>query len=231
MAAAEGGAEAEVEAGGPAKRRRVARRYPDGPAINAWLGPAGTLSPLHHDPDHNLLAQVVGSKYVRLYSPEQTERLYPRTDAVHRVSSQIVDPDAHDAARFPRFGGAPYADVVLNAGEVLYIPPRWWHFVEARETSFSVSFWWRWCAGVDDFRSFIIGQRLYSRHTPHRGRRPGLREYGAGRAIGSASNAEQQPHDAAGAENCSTSSTMAPPAAGSCAGRRAGARGMRSGWQ
>ena len=141
-AAAEGGAEAE--AGGPAKRRRVARRgYPDGPAINAWLGPAGTLSPLHHDPDHNLLAQVVGSKYVRLYSPEQTERLYPRTDAVHRVSSQIVDPDAHDAARFPRFGGAPYADVVLNAGEVLYIPPRWWHFVEARETSFSVSFWWR----------------------------------------------------------------------------------------
>ena len=141
-AAAEGGAEAE--AGGPAKRRRVARRgYPDGPAINAWLGPAGTLSPLHHDPDHNLLAQVVGSKYVRLYSPAQTERLYPRTDAVHRVSSQIVDPDAHDAARFPRFGGAPYADVVLNAGEVLYIPPRWWHFVEARETSFSVSFWWR----------------------------------------------------------------------------------------
>ena len=140
--AAEGGAEAE--AGGPAKRRRVARRgYPDGPAINAWLGPAGTLSPLHHDPDHNLLAQVVGSKYVRLYSPAQTERLYPRTDAVHRVSSQIVDPDAHDAARFPAFGGAPYADVVLNAGDVLYIPPRWWHFVEARETSFSVSFWWR----------------------------------------------------------------------------------------
>ena len=42
-----------------------------------------------------------------------------------------------------RFGGAPYADVVLNAGEVLYIPPHWWHFVEARETSFSVSFWWR----------------------------------------------------------------------------------------
>lgn len=110
--------------------------------INAWFGPAGTVSPLHQDPQQNFLAQVMGRKYIRLYSRAQTDRLYPHPTQLLFNTSQ-VDVENPDLKLFPEFRSAVYQECLLNPGEVLFIPVRHWHYVRALDTSFSVSFWWR----------------------------------------------------------------------------------------
>lgn len=110
-------------------------------SLNAWFGPAGTVTPLHHDPHHNILAQVVGKKYIRLYPASLSEELYPYSETMLCNSSQ-VDLDNIDETKFPKVRDLEFFDCILDEGEMLYIPPKWWHYVRSLSISFSVSFWW-----------------------------------------------------------------------------------------
>lgn len=94
-----------------------------------------------HAPPHQPPPQVVGRKYVRLYSPAHTAALYPHAEGVHTNSSR-VDAEAPDHDEFPLFQTAPWLEAALEPGDMLYIPPRWWHYVKALSASFSTSFWW-----------------------------------------------------------------------------------------
>ncbi|NWW89580.1 KDM8 demethylase, partial [Rhynochetos jubatus] len=109
--------------------------------INAWFGPEGTVSPLHQDPQQNFLAQVFGRKYIRLYSPQESENLYPHESQMLHNTSQ-VDVEDPDFSKFPKFRKAAFQSCVLMPGQVLFIPVKYWHYVRSLDISFSVSFWW-----------------------------------------------------------------------------------------
>ena len=102
-----------------------------------WIGSAGTFTPLHHDLTNNLLVQFVGRKRVKLAPAAEVGKLYNHS----HVFSEFTDIDqaAADFERFPRLRGAHVYDIVLAAGEILYIPLAWWHQVASLDFSVSAT--------------------------------------------------------------------------------------------
>jgi len=110
-----------------------------GPASGMmWIGPAGTFTSLHHDLTNNLIAQVRGRKRLKLVPAADVGRLY---NHLH-VFSEITDLDdpALDLARYPRLAGARIHDIMLEPGEILFVPIGWWHQVKSLEFSVTITY-------------------------------------------------------------------------------------------
>jgi len=104
------------------------------------------VTALHFDGFDNLLCQVAGFKYIRLYHPSQTDRLYARESAPHtsQVSPLETSTAAEEAqlvASFPLLAGAVYSELILSPCETLFIPAGTWHYVRSLTASISVNFW------------------------------------------------------------------------------------------
>jgi len=107
-----------------------------------WLGPAGTVTPLHCDYDDNLFAQVWGHKRFLLYPPHHAEFLYVR-EANPALAGSAFDPEAPDYAAFPLARQARPIECVLQAGDMLFLPAGWFHHVRALSFSLSANRWTR----------------------------------------------------------------------------------------
>ena len=114
---------------------------------NVWMGTGGTRTPLHFDTYDNLLVQIVGYKYVRVYETSQTAKLYviqggKQGDTAAQGNMSAVNCELEDFDQHPLAQHAEYKEVYLKPGDCLFIPARMWHYVRSLSTSISVNYWW-----------------------------------------------------------------------------------------
>jgi hypothetical protein len=107
-----------------------------------WLGPAGTVTPLHCDYDDNIFAQIWGSKRIFLSPPHHDEFLYAN-EANAILFGSPFDPEAPDFDKFPLARQASMIECIVEPGEMLYVPAGWYHQVRALTFSLSANRWAR----------------------------------------------------------------------------------------
>ncbi|XP_054714960.1 HSPB1-associated protein 1-like [Uloborus diversus] len=108
-----------------------------------WIGSCGSYTPCHFDSyGCNLVAQIEGRKRWVLFPPTDDSFMYPsripyeESSVFSSVNIKMPNYSVH-----PLFKEShPYV-AVLNPGDVLFVPKKWWHFVESLDTTISINAW------------------------------------------------------------------------------------------
>ena len=111
-----------------------------------WLGNAIRVA-THYDLMENIGVVVMGRRRFTLFPPDQIVNLYmgPLELTPAGTPISLVDPDAPDLERFPRFAEAAKLgqSATLEPGDAIYIPFHWWHAVASLDpVSAFVNYWW-----------------------------------------------------------------------------------------
>lgn len=104
-------------------------------ATSLWIGPGGTVTPLHHDTTNILFCQIYGRKRFELVSPQETALLMDPIDGFYSP----IDLDRRAESPHPAVRAMLVKTVELAPGEALFIPAGWWHRVTALDVSISFS--------------------------------------------------------------------------------------------
>lgn len=107
-----------------------------------WVGPVRSRTGLHADPDGvNILVMVRGQKRFLLIPPQDTPYLYRSTQYDGGAWASDVDVfDRHALRTWPLYKRARRQTVVLEPGDMLYVPRHWWHAVENLDTTVALSY-------------------------------------------------------------------------------------------
>jgi ribosomal protein L16 Arg81 hydroxylase len=100
-----------------------------------WFGPAGTITPLHHDLTNNFMAQIYGRKLIKLIPSYHMPYVY---NHLHCYSE--IDMGNIDYERYPLLKKANIMELILEPGEVLFLPVGCWHYVHGLDISMTMTF-------------------------------------------------------------------------------------------
>ena len=105
--------------------------------VYTFFGCKGSTTPLHYDIDmgHVLHTAMHGRRRVRLFAPDQSRALYQHPFTVR----SYVNLDQPDLERHPALACARGYQVVLEAGQTLFMPSGYWHEFHYLDAGFGLS--------------------------------------------------------------------------------------------
>jgi hypothetical protein len=108
-----------------------------------WLGAAGCVTPLHRDSTDNFAIHLLGTKRWTIFPPQDAPYLYMTTSGPPKrdFATSAVDLRDPDHEAYPLFKNAKAITFEVNAGETLYLPMGWAHYVENVSLSLMVNYW------------------------------------------------------------------------------------------
>lgn len=104
-----------------------------------FIAAQGTKVQMHFDIDFAdiFLCHFGGKKRVVLFSPEQTKYMYHVPFSFSSLFD--VDFDTPDYEKYPALKYLQGEEVELNHGDILYIPPGYWHYIVYEEFGMSMA--------------------------------------------------------------------------------------------
>jgi len=132
-------------------------------AANLWVSHRGVFTQSHFDELENFNIALEGRKRFVIAPPGFWE-YYPRS-VRHGFGdkSQAFDFDDVDPARFPRLAPklAERRELILEPGQMLYLPLGWWHQAESLdEININMNFWLRDPKILR--RPYVLGVAIYT---------------------------------------------------------------------
>src|SRR5690554_3523068 len=94
---------------------------------------------MHNEPPCNVYVQISGKKRWIIYHPDDFPFLNTHAERRPYFHSG-ANPNDLDDKGYPYLKYAKKIEVVLEAGDILYVPPFYWHYVENMTDSISVAY-------------------------------------------------------------------------------------------